>query len=271
MSISFSKYQATGNDFILINGIDTEISLDTNKIKELCDRQFGIGADGLIIAKASDSADFFMDYYNSDGSIAEMCGNGIRALSAFLEQKNKANSNEIKIDTRAGVKQIELIDDLITVNMGEPSFEKADIDFDGDGEMWGFPLQLNGSKLEVYGVSMGNPHCVIFTDNISKAPVKELGPKVEKHPLFKNHINVEWVEVENAQKLNVKVWERGAGYTLACGTGACASLAVAKRLDRAEKQVIVSLPGGELKVEFRGSCLFLTGKTELVFEGDIDL
>ena len=271
MSISFSKYQATGNDFILINGIDTEISLDTNKIKELCDRQFGIGADGLIIAKPSDSADFFMDYYNSDGSVAEMCGNGIRALSAFLEQKNKAISSEIKIDTRAGVRQIELNDDLITVNMGNPSFEKADIGFDGETEMWDFPLQVNGSKLKVYGVSIGNPHCIIFTDDISKAPVNELGPKVEKHPLFKNQINVEWVEIENAKNLNVKVWERGAGYTLACGTGACASLAVANRLEKVEKQAIVSLPGGELKVEFRGSSLFLTGKAELVFEGDIDL
>lgn len=268
--ISFSKYQATGNDFIVFNSFQINIDFLPQEIKQFCDRHFGIGADGIIIARPSNTADIYMDYYNSDGSKAEMCGNGIRALAAFAKDNNLVTGEEIKVETRAGLKVINVDYSTYQVDMGAPSYDSQEIGFGADEQMWAYPLQINGSKLEVYGVSIGNPHCIIFTKNLDSEPVEQLGPVIENHPLFKNRINVEWVEVESDKKLNVKVWERGVGYTLACGTGACASFAVANRLNLVNNQANISLPGGELEVELAGDSLLLKGEAKLVFQGTID-
>ncbi|KKM77426.1 hypothetical protein LCGC14_1370130 [marine sediment metagenome] len=271
MSTSFSKYQATGNDFILIDGLDNGVGLDKNKIKVMCDRHFGIGADGLIIVESSTTADFFMNLYNADGSVAEMSGNGIRTLTAFLLDKGHISGNKVEIETRGGIKKIDIDDRLFSVDMGEPSFDKRSIGFTAEDDMWAYPLTINDQEIEVYGASMGNPHCIILTEDIGNAPVKELGPVIEKHDLFANDINVEWVQIESPENLKVEVWERGVGYTLACGTGACAALAVTNKLDLVKNKAKVSLPGGELQVEFRGKRLHLTGNANLVFKGSIDL
>jgi diaminopimelate epimerase len=260
----------------------------------MCDRHFGIGADGLIVVRPSNTADLFMDYYNSDGSVAEMCGNGIRCTAAFaLDNGLTAISNQpclsagrhsaesrgqtsleacppMNIETRAGIKNIKVNQDSYSVDMGEPSFENKAIGFKADGEMWAYPLEIDGQTLKVYGASMGNPHCVIFTDNLEAKTVRDLGLLIENNPLFVNKINVEWVKVVSKESLAVEVWERGAGYTLACGTGACAAFAVANKLNYVKNKAIISLPGGEVEVELQGNSLFLKGKAELVFKGEIE-
>jgi len=273
MNVSFSKYQATGNDFILIDGFTSGFSLTSKQITRLCDRHFGVGADGVIIAKPSDKANLFMDLINSDGSQAEMSGNGIRCLAAFAIDNElvKANVEEIFVDTRAGLKTIKVNDNKFKVDMGVPAFENSDIGFLAQEKIWNYPLRVNGNELKVYGVSMGNPHCIILTEQLEKTIVDKLGPLVETHPLFKNKTNVEWVKVESDSKLSIEVWERGAGYTLACGTGACASFAAANRLGLVKNQASISLPGGELEVELQGSHLFLTGEAIKVYNGTIEV
>ncbi len=256
MKLNFSKYQATGNDFVLINGLSSVVKLEPAAIQKICDRHFGIGADGLIIAAPSEKGDIFMDYYNSDGSIAEMCGNGVRALAAFAGHQK----SEIKVETRAGLKTVKINGNLLTVDMGKASFGK-----------WNYPLTVNNHTITIYEASMGNPHCIIFTDNAETAPVEELGPVIENHPIFKNRTNVEWVEVKDKNNMAIKVWERGVGYTLACGTGVCASFAVANRLNLVEKQANISLPGGQLQVELADENLLLTGEAKKVFEGIVTI
>lgn len=310
MDVSFSKYQAAGNDFILIDGFSAEIAIGPKQIKKLCDRNLGIGADGLIIARPSEKADLFMDYYNADGSLAEMCGNGVRALADFYISNVKSQMsnvivskakqslglprrpshdmggtprNDISVETRAGIKTIKVENGLYKVDMGKASFSNKDIGFDSDKPMWAYPLEITptgrhpererriSEPIEIYGASMGNPHCIIFTDDIENAPVKELGPAIEINPLFKNRINVEWVQVNNNEKISVKVWERGAGSTLSCGTGACAAFAVASKLGFVKNKAVASLPGGDLQVEWAGENLLLTGPAKKVFEGSIKI
>lgn len=274
MNINFSKYQATGNDFVLINGFKAYISLTKEQIAEVCDRHFGIGADGLIIARSTEDADVFMDYYNCDGSIAEMCGNGVRALSAFSKDENIENARSLKsinVQTRAGLKAVRIEDDIYSVNMGPASFDNESLGFASNEAMWKYPLEINSQVIEIYGASMGNPHCIIFTDDIDNAPVNELGPLIEHNELFKNRINVEWVEVQDELNMKVKVWERGVGYTLACGTGVCASFAIANRLNFVKNKANVSLPGGNLKVELQDKDLLLSGQAKKVFSGDIEI
>jgi len=273
MNICFSKYQATGNDFLMINGFAGDLALTAKQVNTLCNRYFGAGADGVIIVRPTDKADMFMDLINSDGSAAEMSGNGIRCLASYAIDNEliKANSGEISIDTRAGLKTIKVNNDKFKVDMGVPSFANADIGFLSDQAAWDYPIAINGSELKVYGVSMGNPHCVIFTEELEKKLVHELGPLVENHPLFKNKTNVEWVKVDSENSLSIEVWERGAGYTLACGTGSCASFAVANRLGLVKNQASISLPGGELEVELQSGHLFLTGEAKKVYNGTIEI
>ncbi|TET52866.1 MAG: diaminopimelate epimerase, partial [Actinobacteria bacterium] len=177
----------------------------------------------------------------------------------------------VKVETRGGLKVIEKVGDLFQVSMGAPSFKNVEIGFLADGEMTDYLLKVNGSEVEVNGVSIGNPHCVIFTDSLNEELVKKLGPIIENHNLFKNKINVEWAQIESKQKVNVAVWERGAGYTLACGTGACAVFAVARKKGLVENRAIISLPGGDLEVEFHGESLFLKGEARKIFEGKINI
>jgi len=297
--ITFHKYEGAGNDFIMINNLNGQIKLKPSQTKLLCDRHLGIGADGVILiekpslAGNSSKAGFFMNYYNSDGSVAEMCGNGIRCAVKFFLNENKNNHIKsetrpcsVNVETRAGMKNVEVnIDDTYSVDMGLPILKHPD-----------FPETLKQSKalsrsvIEGYEfncVSMGNPHAVAFVENLIDIDLKSVGPKVETNSLFPNKINVEFVEkitpARNASSIadaggetyyKVKVWERGCGETLACGTGACAVFSIIDELSSntifADKEIILEFPGGKLFIsKNEQDHIILRGPATFVFKGEI--
>jgi len=282
--IEFHKYEGAGNDFIMINNLKGDIKLKPERIKFLCDRHFGIGADGIILLEKSDKADLsrrsseakadcFMNYYNSDGTVAEMCGNGVRCLAKFFLEQTKSHQKELAIDTRAGIKKIKINkDDTYFVNMGVPVFTHSD-----------FPSgKLNIEGLTFECVSMGNPHAVVMVDSLDGYDVASIGPEIEKDYHFPNKINVEFFEKINENYFKVKMWERGCGETLACGTGACAVYAILKNSEPPLPPKRLASPKqglGEITLEFPGGKLFLSqnhegeiilrGPAKFVFEGKI--
>ncbi len=274
----FAKYQGIGNDFIMFADLDDRLELTPELVRKLCNRRFGIGADGVIrVAPGDDAADFFMDYVNSDGSVGEMCGNGIRCLALFARDKGLTESNEVAVATRAGLKTVQILErDRVRVDMGPPIFEATEIPVHWGGDPLHAKVELADGIIEAACVSLGNPHVVIFVDQPASAPVTTTGPLIEKHPMFPRMTNVEFAHVDSPDRVTMSVWERGSGETLACGTGACAVAVVARLLASTNEQVTITLPGGELEVEWRGSRsdpqpVFMTGPTEKAFEGDIEL
>lgn len=263
--IKFNKYEGAGNDFVMINNLDGNISLRSEEIKKMCDRHFGIGADGVILVEKSDKADCFMNYYNSDGSIAEMCGNGVRCTADFYLKETDQDKKEINVDTRAGIKKITSFPDgTYSVNMGKPIFSHYD-----------FPEEsLNISGLDLNFVSIGNPHAVSFVENLDNIDLKEKGTEVENDKHFPNKINMELVERIDDQTYKVKVWERGSGVTLACGTGACAVYATVinnfPTVDLDEKEITLEFPGGNLYLSknHEGE-IILRGDAKFVFKGEL--
>lgn len=252
-----------GNDFIVIENMNNRIELLPEHIALLCDRHVGIGADGLILIEPSTAADCFMNYYNQNGEEAEMCGNGIRCTARFLKEGILKSKNEFEIETRIGVKRVSLTkENNFSVNMGKPLFESKDFPDDSkeiEGKKFGF-------------VSMGNPHAVCFVSDLEKENIKDIGPKVENSTLFPNKINVELVEEKSKNKFKMKVWERGCGETLACGTGACAVYARALRDKGAEKNVEIELPGGILfMTENNDGSIIMSGPASTVYTGVIEI
>lgn len=262
--IIFHKYHGAGNDFIMINNLDNSITLSPEQIKLFCDRHFGIGADGVILLESSDKADCFMNYYNSDGSLAEMCGNGARCITKFFIEQTNSDKKEIKLDTRAGIKEIKVNeDDTYSVNMGAPVFESPN-----------FPtetLKLEGFDFNC--VSMGNPHTVTIVEDLNKIDLNTIGPKVENNENFPNKINVEFVEKISDDYYKVKVWERGCGATLACGTGACAVYSILKKLSPRHglgEEITLEFPGGKLYLSNNEQGhVILRGPATFVFKGEI--
>lgn len=278
--IEFTKAHGIGNDFIIIDGMDGTISFTAPQIKLLCDRHFGIGADGLIIARPSEKGDAFMLFYNPDGTQAEMCGNGIRCLAKFLYERNIVEKDVMRLETLAGVKRVELIFNGAEVTgarveMGKPSFKAEDIPTtlrEGKEEAIDVELPVGKGKVKVSCVSMGNPHCVVFVDNVEEAPVEEIGSRIETHEAFPERTNVEFVEIRDSSTIKVRVWERGAGETLACGTGACAAAAAACYQRYCLSPVKVDLPGGRLLIDFAADgTIYMTGPAESVYNGFLSL
>jgi diaminopimelate epimerase len=274
----FAKYQGIGNDFVMLSDPDDEHPLSPAVVRALCDRRFGIGADGVIRAVRSTHRDgFFMDYVNSDGSIGEMCGNGIRCLALFVRAEGLTDASTMEIETRAGLKIVEIVGDQVRVDMGAPVFEPALIPVRWDGaDALHAKIELADGVIEAACLSMGNPHAVLFVDDPDAAPVTTLGPVIEQHELFPNKTNVEFIIVEGPDRVRMRVWERGSGETLACGTGACAAAVAARLLGGAHESITVALPGGELLVEWAGSLddaapVYLIGPAVMSFEGDVDL
>lgn len=262
--INFQKYEGAGNDFVMINNLDNKISLIPEEIAKICDRHFGVGADGVILLESSDKADCFMNYYNSDGSLAEMCGNGARCTADFFLKQTDSNKKEIKLDTRAGIKDIKVNDDgTYSVDMGAPIFESPD-----------FPsetLNLEGYNFDC--VSMGNPHTVTMVEDLNKVDLKKIGPRVENNENFPNKINVEFVEKVSDNYYKVKVWERGCGATLACGTGACAVYSIINKLSPRQglgEEITLEFPGGNLFLsQNEQGHVILRGPATFVFKGEI--
>lgn len=278
--VEFTKAHGVGNDFIIIDGMDGTISFTPSQVRLLCNRHFGIGADGLIIARPSSRGDAFMLFYNPDGSQAEMCGNGIRCLAKFLYERDIVEKDVMRLETLAGMKRVELIFDGsettgAKVEMGKPSFKAEDVPTllrDDEGEAIDVKLQVGKGKVKVSCISMGNPHCVIFVDDVEEAPVKEIGPRIETDKAFSERTNVEFVEILDSNTIKVRVWERGAGETLACGTGACAAAAVACYQKYCRSPVKVELPGGNLIIDFASDgTVYMTGAAENVYNGFLTL
>lgn len=278
--IVFVKMHGTGNDFVVIGALD-ELPLPDEELGEfarfVCDRHFGIGADGVIWVLPSKVADFKMRIFNPDGSEAEMCGNGIRCAVKWFYDRDYAKGSSVQVETLAGIKTVWVQERdgkaaTVTVDMGEPVFDPTLIPTTLSEGNEAIEVPLNVESVGTYvvsAVSMGNPHCVIFVEDVDNFPVETVGPKIEHHPAFPKRTNVEFVQVLSPEEMRVRVWERGAGLTLACGTGACAALAIATRTGRAERKAKVHLPGGTLVIEWRNDGrIYMTGPAVEVFRGE---
>jgi len=279
-TLRFVKMHGLGNDFIVVEGVRGFLpDLDWGEVaRVLCRRRFGVGADGLILVLPSDKADFRMREFNPDGSEAEACGNGLRCFAKFVYEHGLTRKREIEVETLGGIVKPSLKVEggrvvSVRVDMGPPRLRPSEIPAEVEGERAvGIPIEVGGERVKATLVSMGNPHCVLFVEDIDKAPVRELGPRLERHPIFPNRTNVEFVEVVSPSELRMRVWERGAGETLACGTGACASLVAANLLGKAGRRAVVHLLGGDLLVEWReDGHVHLEGPAEEVFRGEVDL
>jgi diaminopimelate epimerase len=282
MTIPFAKYHGLGNDFILIdNRQSLQPCLAPEQAVQWCDRHFGIGADGVIFAlPGQDGTDYTMRIFNSDGSEPEMCGNGIRCLARFIaELENGEGGNPVsaahtyRIHTLAGTIAPKLNPDgTVTVDMGLPRLLAAEIPTTltaADAKVIDQPIEVAGQNWQVTCVSMGNPHCITFVDDVSAVPLAAIGPQFEHHPAFPQRINTEFIEIVRPDYLKMRVWERGAGITLACGTGACAALVAAVLTGRSARQATVELPGGCLTINWSepDQRLLMTGPAEKVFAG----
>lgn len=255
--MKFTKMVAAGNDFILYNGFDYTVNNYSNLAKKSCNRHFGIGADGIMVCEKSDVADIKMIYYNSDGSRGEMCGNGIRCFSKYIYENKILNKKSFTIETLAGIKTIwlEINDDtveMIKVNMGVPIFESnmIPVSIDSD-EVLLESIVIDGINIMFSSVLVGVPHTVIFVDDIKHVDINGLGEKLESHYIFPKKTNVNFVEILDRNNINIYTWERGAGRTLGCGTGSCASVVLGKKLGKLNNIVNVKTEGGQLQVELK--------------------
>jgi diaminopimelate epimerase len=273
--MQFWKMQGLGNDYIVIDNRDEKIvdQKAAELAKKLCTRRFSVGADGLLLVCNSKSADTKMRIFNSDGSEAEMCGNGIRCFSKYCYETGVVNKTEFQVETLSGVKHIWLTlkgDEVATikVDMGAPNWERKSLPMAGEGTCINSNLVVDEETYNVTALSMGNPHCVIFVENVDETPVEYVGPMVENHEAFPKRTNVGFVEVVSKNELKVRVWERGCGETLACGTGTCAAVTAANRLAKVGNKVTVHVKGGDLQVEV-GKSLFLIGPAEKVYQATL--
>lgn len=271
--------QGSGNDFVIVRSPSWEDAGHLQKYAVwLCDRHYGIGADGLLAVGPDPSADIFMRLFNSDGSEAEMCGNGIRCVARFAYERGLVQSNRLLVRTGAGTRCLEIILNdgqfsMVKVDMGEPVFEGAMIPDAGVGEAVNVNIEIPGNTFQATMVSMGNPHCVIFVNEVEKIPVAEWGPQLENHAMFPARTNVEFVEVLNPREILMRVWERGAGITLACGTGACAALVAGVINGRSDRSSLIHLLGGDLYIEWNedDNHVYMSGSAQEVFSGEINL
>ncbi len=272
--MKFWKMHGTGNDFVVADNRDREIEENnlSQFARRVCTRRLSVGSDGLLLVYSSNVADVKMRMFNPDGTEAEMCGNGIRCFVKFCYDNGISRKKELKVETLAGIKQTWLSVNgevkSVRVDMGSPSFEPESIPMLSDGVFINKPLKVDNEVYEATSLSLGNPHCVIFVDNTDAFPVLEIGPKIENHRLFPKRTNVEFVQVLNRDEIRVRVWERGAGETLACGTGACASAVASNTLKKTDKEVTVHLSGGDLQVVYDCS-VFMTGPAVKVFKGEL--
>jgi diaminopimelate epimerase len=279
MSIAFSKYQGLGNDFILIDNrsSDTPV-IEPDEAISWCDRHFGIGADGVIfVLPGQNGCDYTMRIFNSDGSEPEMCGNGIRCMAKFIAELEGKIDTEVtyKIHTLAGTMVPEVLaDGQVQVDMGEPRLTAAEIPTSlemVDDKVVDRSIEVDGKAWSVTCVSMGNPHCMTFVEDVQAIPLETIGPKFEHHPVFPQRTNTEFVQVIRPDYLRMRVWERGAGITLACGTGACATVVAGVLTGKSDRACTVELPGGCLHIDWSlaDNRIYMTGPAELVFTGAV--
>lgn len=277
--MKFTKMHGLGNDYVYVNCFEEKIDNPPAVARFVSDRHFGIGSDGLIMINPSKTADFEMEMYNADGSRGEMCGNGIRCVAKYVYDYGLTDKTQISVETLGGIKYLDLtVEDgkvsLVKVDMGKPELEADLIPIISEREqVIDEPIEVDGKEYHMTGVSMGNPHAVIYVDDVKGMDLEKIGPKFENHERFPKRINTEFVHCIDRQTVEMRVWERGSGETLACGTGACA-VAVSSILNNlTDTQVTVKLLGGDLQIEWdrEKDRVFMTGPATVVFDGVIDI
>lgn len=277
--MKFTKMQGIGNDYVYVNCFQETVEDPAKTARIVSDRHFGVGSDGLILIKPSEKADFEMDMYNADGSRGAMCGNGIRCVAKYVYDYGLTDQTRITVDTASGVKTLELQVEngkavRVKVDMGAPILEPERIPVKSEKErVMDAPVSVGGAEYRMTCVSMGNPHCVVPVEDVDGLEIEKIGPLFENHPMFPDRVNTEFIRVLDRNTVQMRVWERGAGETWACGTGACA-VAVACALNGwTEEKVLVKLRGGDLEIiwDRDKNTVFMTGPAAVVFEGEIDL
>ncbi len=274
----FTKMHGAGNDYVYINCFNENVDDPEAIAREISDRHFGVGSDGLILVGPSDMGDVRMRMFNADGSESEMCGNGVRCVAKLAHEAGICQSNPIRVETGAGVMEISMVLDeadsvtAATVNMGEPILEAERIPVNipqGQSKIIELPIRTPKHAFLTTCVSMGNPHAVIYTADASKIPLEEVGPQLEHHPMFPARINVHFVQIHSPDEVTVRTWERGSGITLACGTGASAVCVAGVLTGKTGRSITAHLPGGDLQLEWRQSdnCVYMTGPAVEVFSG----
>lgn len=272
MIIEFTKMHGAMNDFVMIDDREEKFVVTPEITKHFLDRRGGIGGDQLLIIRNAADADFEMKIYNADGSEVEMCGNGVRCAALFANKLGIENKNGLSVKTLAGIKKIEMAGDLVRVDMGPPEFEGSKIPVNLSGEIIDRLIEIDDISIKISCASMGNPHCVIDAENPDEIDIGNWGPVIESLPIFPNRTNIEFIKVLDRKNIRMRVWERGAGETPACGTGACASAVLCMKRGLVDDEVTIHLDGGKLTVGWPGSgSVFLTGPAVFVYEGKIEI
>lgn len=277
--MKFTKMQGIGNDYVYVNCFEETIENPSRVAQLISDRHFGIGSDGLILICPSEMADCRMDMYNADGSQSQMCGNGVRCVGKYIHDKGLTSKTTVTVETLGGIKTLSLhlkngTVEAVTVDMGAPILSPAEIPVAGEGSTFiDQPVTVAGQEVHVTAVSTGNPHAVVFVEDTDALPLSEIGPAYENHPIFPERTNTEFIQVLDKQNLKMRVWERGSGETLACGTGACASLVAAVLTGKTDREATLHLLGGDLKIRWdeQDGHVYMTGPAAFVFDGEIDL
>lgn len=279
--MKFTKMQGCGNDYIYVNGFEEKIPLEQKPalVQRLSDRHFGIGGDGVIFINPSDVADFEMEMYNADGSRSEMCGNGIRCVAKYVYDKGLTNATEISIVSAGKIKYLQLTveEDKVTrvrVNMGSPILTPALVPVEAEGDqVVDAPIEVDGQEYRMTCVSMGNPHAVVFMEGVKDMDLEKIGPSFENHKRFPKRTNTEFVELIDRKNVFMRVWERGTGETLACGTGCCATAVACVLNGLTENEITVKLLGGELSIEWdrEANLIYMTGPATIVFDGEVEI
>ena len=276
MKIKFSKMHGLGNDFMVIDGINQSIALTPKLISSWADRHFGVGFDQLLLVEVAESEKALFKYriFNADGGEVTQCGNGARCFARFVREQGLTEQTRIPVETSNGLLELNVIDDSqVQVDMGVPNFEPASIPFIAPERETVYQLKINGELIVFSAVSIGNPHAVILVEDVDSADLRYMGPALQAHAAFPQSVNVGCMQIIDNQHFNLRVYERGSGETLACGSGACAAMAVGRVLELLDTQAVASLPGGELQLDWQGEGkpVIMTGSTEMVYQGEIKL
>ena len=276
MRLPFTKMHGAGNDFIVLDGVTRSIVLKPEQIRRLADRRFGVGCDQVLVVEPpiSPGADFRYRIFNADGTEVEQCGNGARCFARFVHDRGLSTKTELAVDTLGGRIYLRLgADGLVTVNMGVPQFEPATIPFHAERQAIVYDLEVGDERISISALSMGNPHAVQIVADVDRAPVATQGPLIERHPRFPRGVNAGFLQVIDRGQVRLRVYERGVGETLACGSGACAAVVAGRQRDLVDESVAVRLPGGTLRVSWAGmgEPVWLAGPAATVYEGTIEL
>jgi diaminopimelate epimerase len=276
MKLKFTKMQGAGNDFVVIDTITNPVNLSQKQIQHIANRYFGVGCDQLLMVESTTTpnVDFRYRIFNADGGEVEQCGNGARCFVRFVVEKELTQKREIAVETASGIIRLKLQDDgQVTVDMGAPRFDPSQIPFHADALQKQYALALDNNEITISTVSMGNPHAVTLVANVETAPVNEFGPQIESHPRFPQRVNAGFMQVLDSHQIKLRVYERGSGETLACGTGACAAAVTGIQLGLLVSPVLVNTRGGQLTIAWDGgeTPVMMTGPAEIVFEGEIEI